>query len=155
MRRGGLLASKEVGPPRSSSVWCLQLVVDRAEDPRDAVTERVQDADRRNRDQGEQERVLHESLPILAIPQGRNREVGPHGERMKLLHLCPPYEGRRLSRRAPVVQGWRPALACGISRSRNALVAPGDRPFGARNLLREGWDDPVLRSKALDYAAFA
>src|SRR5205085_11979817 len=49
------------------------LLADAAEDPRNLMTERSEDDDRHDRDQGEQERVLDERLTLLTLPQGRKR----------------------------------------------------------------------------------
>ena len=82
----------------------------------------------------------------LAIPQGENREVRPHGERTKHLHLCPPSEGRPLARRAPAVQGWFPGFRAPRTREMPP-VASVDSPRRRRGPPQEGWDAPVLRSK--------
>src|SRR4051794_2563356 len=68
--------SKARGPSHSSSYWSrLERAVDLAEDRRHAGAEGRQNADRDDRDQGEQERILDERLSLFAIPQGLNRKV--------------------------------------------------------------------------------
>src|SRR4029450_1096104 len=140
-------ASGEAKKPSrpSSCLLRLERVVDAVEDPRKALAERRQDGDRNDRDEGKQERVLHQRLPLLAIPQGQHREVGPHGERTNHLHLCPPSEGRRMGRRTLLLQGSGPAVSAPRWREMPS-VATGDRTRRAPGPPQEGWDSPVLRS---------
>src|SRR5438309_6327229 len=69
---------------RSTICPSLQLAADAAEDPRNLMTERSEDDDRDDRDEGEQERVLDERLTLFALPQRipqiRGCEVRPHRE---------------------------------------------------------------------------
>src|SRR2546429_179951 len=68
----------------------LQLAADAAEDPRNLMTERSEDDDRHDCDQGQQERVPDERLTLLTLPHGipqrRGCEIRPHRENTKHIH---------------------------------------------------------------------
>src|SRR6266545_3484877 len=101
----------------SLSISSLQRVADPAEDVRDLGSQHRQDCDRDDGDEGEQQCVLHECLPLFAIPQlvercpePNDREKAPHWKRTNNTHSLSPFRARA-RRPWPVLQGgMRPAV---------------------------------------------
>src|SRR5438093_1000648 len=54
------------------------------------MAERTQDGHGRDGDERQDERVLHHRLTLFLIPKGREREVRPHRDLLRPLHLVPP-----------------------------------------------------------------
>src|SRR5436190_21672940 len=63
----------------------LQVVVDLVEDRRDVRAEQAEDAHSRDRDECQDERILHHRLTLFAIAKGREREVHPHRDHFRPL----------------------------------------------------------------------
>src|SRR5438067_405621 len=76
---------------RTSFLLVLQVVVDLVEDRRDVGAQQAQDADSGDRDEGQDERVLHHRLTALLVAQGLEREVHPDRDQLRPLHVVPPF----------------------------------------------------------------
>src|SRR5437763_559203 len=109
---------------RTSSDLGLQVLVDLAEDRRDRRAEHAQDAHSSDGDERQDERVLHHCLTLFAIAKGREREVCPHRDRLRPLHLVPPFG-------LPEEPAW-------ISATEFASLIT-DRPVRSDRLPLEGW----------------
>src|SRR5436305_743014 len=76
---------------RTSFPLVLQVVVDLVEDRRDVGAQQAQDADSGDRDEGQDERVLHHRLTALLVAQRLEREVRPDRDQLRPLHVVPPF----------------------------------------------------------------
>src|SRR5437763_3920814 len=123
---------------RTSSDLGLQVLVDLAEDRRDRRAEHAQDAHSSDGDERQDERVLHHCLTLFAIAKGREREVCPHRDQLRPLHLVPPFGlptacvRRRTGefRSIPPLNSWRIWT---------------DRPRAGDRLPLEGWVSQAVR----------
>src|SRR5438045_2429879 len=79
--------------PCASPTSGLDVFDDLVEDRRHPATEGGEDRDRDDRDEEEDQRVLHKRLPLLAIPDGPKREIDPRRKRVKHIHYLPPSWG--------------------------------------------------------------
>src|SRR5438105_258764 len=113
---------------RSSFPLLLQVVVDLVEDRRDVSAEQAQDADSGDRDEGQDERVLHHRLTALLVAQGLERKVRPDRDELRPLHVVPPFGLPRgcpgSPTRFPPRMSWRNTM---------------DSPRGSGRLPLEGW----------------
>src|SRR5579875_240027 len=131
---GSIMGSSLRGPSATRTFLRLALQIrdDLAEDPVDAAAEGVQGRNRGDRDERQDQRVLHEGLPFLAVAERRQRQVHPDGKRLERLHVHASFRDLPRSRALPVRGS--------TSRFSPPVVAhTTDRPCARGPLLLEGW----------------
>src|SRR2546423_924285 len=121
---------------RTSFPLVLQAAGDLVEDRRDVGAEQAQDADSGDRDEGQDERVLHHRLTALFVAQGLEREVCPDRDQLRPLHVVPPFG---LPRGCP----GSPTRFPPRKSRRNTM----DRPPRSVRLPLEGWVQAGLWSR--------